>query len=295
MQCAVFGMPWDGGASFRPGARFGPEAIRSASGMIRTYNADQGVQVFGELSTIDYGDAPTVPGYIEDTLERIDRVHARRWSTGGRRHRRHGRRSLLDARRAARTGARARTARAGALRLAHRPVGQLLRPPVRARDDVPARHRGGRGRSGAGRPGRHARAAVRRVRRGHPRGARRRYDPVARARRARPRASSPTGCATGSATGRRSSPSTSTSSMRRSLRAPGRPRLAARRASRRCPTCGRSPACRSSGSTWWRCRRSTTGRGRSPRCSGANLIFDMLAMVASRSPSGSRGAQNVQA
>jgi agmatinase len=71
VHCAVFGMPWDGGASFRPGARFGPEAIRSASGMIRTYNAEQRVQVFGELSTIDYGDAPTVPGYIEDTLERI--------------------------------------------------------------------------------------------------------------------------------------------------------------------------------------------------------------------------------
>jgi agmatinase len=72
VDCAVFGMPWDGGASFRPGARFGPESIRSASGMIRTYNAEQGVQVFGSLSTIDYGDAPTVPGYIEDTLERID-------------------------------------------------------------------------------------------------------------------------------------------------------------------------------------------------------------------------------
>lgn len=72
VDCAVFGMPWDGGASFRPGARFGPEAIRSASGMIRTYNAEQGVQVFGALSTVDYGDAPTVPGYIEDTLDRID-------------------------------------------------------------------------------------------------------------------------------------------------------------------------------------------------------------------------------
>jgi agmatinase len=71
-QAAVFGMPWDGGTSFRSGARFGPEAVRSASGMIRTYNAVQRVQVFGELSTIDYGDANTVPGYIEDTLERIE-------------------------------------------------------------------------------------------------------------------------------------------------------------------------------------------------------------------------------
>ena len=39
--------------------------------MIRTYNPVQKVQVFGVLSTIDYGDTPTVPGYIEDTLERI--------------------------------------------------------------------------------------------------------------------------------------------------------------------------------------------------------------------------------
>jgi agmatinase len=71
VEAALFGMPWDGGTWFRSGARFGPEGVRSASGMIRTYNAVQKVQVFGALSTIDYGDSPTVPGYIEDTLERI--------------------------------------------------------------------------------------------------------------------------------------------------------------------------------------------------------------------------------
>jgi agmatinase len=65
-------MPWDGGTSFRSGARFGPEAVRSASAMLRTYNAVQKVQVFGALSSIDYGDAPTVPGYIEDTLAAIE-------------------------------------------------------------------------------------------------------------------------------------------------------------------------------------------------------------------------------
>ena len=36
VEAAVFGMPWDGGTSFRSGARFGPEGVRSASGMIRT-------------------------------------------------------------------------------------------------------------------------------------------------------------------------------------------------------------------------------------------------------------------
>ncbi|MGH2992292.1 MAG: agmatinase [Solirubrobacterales bacterium] len=72
VHAAVFGIPWDGGASFRGGARFGPEGVRSASGMIRTYNPVQRVQVFGSLSTIDYGDAPTAPGYIEETLERVE-------------------------------------------------------------------------------------------------------------------------------------------------------------------------------------------------------------------------------
>ncbi len=76
VDCAMVGLPWDGGTSFRPGARFGPEAIRSASTLLRPYNAAQATQVFGALSVIDGGDAPTVPGYIEDTLERIERFVA---------------------------------------------------------------------------------------------------------------------------------------------------------------------------------------------------------------------------
>jgi agmatinase len=72
VDAAVFGMPWDGGASFRGGARFGPEGVRSASGMIRAYNPVQRTQVFGALSTVDYGDSPTAPGYIEETLARIE-------------------------------------------------------------------------------------------------------------------------------------------------------------------------------------------------------------------------------
>jgi agmatinase len=76
VECAVYGMPWDGGTTFRSGARFGPEAIRSASAMIRTYNPVQDAQVFGTLSSVDFGDAPTCPGYIEETLKRIEKfVH----------------------------------------------------------------------------------------------------------------------------------------------------------------------------------------------------------------------------
>jgi agmatinase len=71
VDVAVLGLPWDGSTTFRSGARFGPEAIRSASAMLRTYNPAQGVQAFGELSCVDYGDAPTAPGYVVESLDRI--------------------------------------------------------------------------------------------------------------------------------------------------------------------------------------------------------------------------------
>jgi agmatinase len=71
VDCAILGLPWDGGTSFRAGARFGPEAVRSASSLLRPYNPAQQVQVFGSLSAVDAGDSPTVPGYIEETLARI--------------------------------------------------------------------------------------------------------------------------------------------------------------------------------------------------------------------------------
>jgi agmatinase len=71
VDVALYGIPWDSGTSYRPGARFGPEAVRSASALLRPYNPAQDVMVWGALSCVDYGDAPTVPGYIEDTLARI--------------------------------------------------------------------------------------------------------------------------------------------------------------------------------------------------------------------------------
>jgi agmatinase len=72
VDAAIFGMPWDSGASFRSGARFGPEAVRSASALLRPYNPAQEQQVFGVVSAVDFGDAPTVPGYVEETLRRIE-------------------------------------------------------------------------------------------------------------------------------------------------------------------------------------------------------------------------------
>ena len=70
-DAVVVGAPFDTGASFRVGARFGPEAIRSASHLLRPYNPSQGVRIFEHLSVADYGDVPVVPGYVEVSYERI--------------------------------------------------------------------------------------------------------------------------------------------------------------------------------------------------------------------------------
>lgn len=72
VDVAVLGVPTDDAVSFKSGARFGPEAIRSASVLLRPYNPRLKVDVVERLSMVDYGDAPTVPGYHVETLQRIE-------------------------------------------------------------------------------------------------------------------------------------------------------------------------------------------------------------------------------
>jgi agmatinase len=68
---AIVGAPFDTGATFRAGARFGPEGIRAVSHLLRPYNPSLDVVIFDHLSVIDYGDVPVVPGYIEESYRRI--------------------------------------------------------------------------------------------------------------------------------------------------------------------------------------------------------------------------------
>jgi agmatinase len=71
VDVAIIGIPFDTGTTNRPGARFGPEAVRSASIALRPYNAAQGVQVFGSLSVADLGDVAVTPGNAERTVRQI--------------------------------------------------------------------------------------------------------------------------------------------------------------------------------------------------------------------------------
>ena len=47
---AIVGAPFDTGATFRAGARFGPEGIRSVSHLLRRYNPSLDVVIFDHLS-----------------------------------------------------------------------------------------------------------------------------------------------------------------------------------------------------------------------------------------------------
>ncbi len=72
VDVAIFGVPFDGGTSFRPGARFGPQGIRQGSRLLRTHNYTLDVQPFDELTAIDYGDLVVVPSDILDTYAMVE-------------------------------------------------------------------------------------------------------------------------------------------------------------------------------------------------------------------------------
>jgi agmatinase len=76
VDAAVYGIPFDTATSFRSGPRFGPEAIRSASALLRPYNPALGVDVVEALSIVDYGDVPVSPGDTERTYGQVEEALA---------------------------------------------------------------------------------------------------------------------------------------------------------------------------------------------------------------------------
>ena len=53
---AILGVPFDIGTSYRPGARFGPAAIRQGSRTIRNWNPGLITWPFGSQQVVDAGD-----------------------------------------------------------------------------------------------------------------------------------------------------------------------------------------------------------------------------------------------
>ena len=76
VDAVVYGIPFDTATSYRTGPRFGPEAIRSASALIRPYNPALDVNVVDALSIVDWGDVPVSPGDTERTYGQIEEALA---------------------------------------------------------------------------------------------------------------------------------------------------------------------------------------------------------------------------
>jgi agmatinase len=73
LDAAVIGLPSDSGGPYRTGARFAPNAVRAMSVMLRPINPYRGgINVFEQLRVADVGDAAVVPGYLMESLERLE-------------------------------------------------------------------------------------------------------------------------------------------------------------------------------------------------------------------------------
>jgi agmatinase len=68
---AVVGAPFDTGVSYRPGARFGPAALREASRLLRPYHPALDVSPFAAAQVVDAGDIAVNPFNIGEALETL--------------------------------------------------------------------------------------------------------------------------------------------------------------------------------------------------------------------------------
>jgi agmatinase len=68
---AVVGVPFDGGTTYRPGARFGPAAVREASRLLRPYDPGLRLDPFAAQQVVDAGDLAVTPFSITEAIDSI--------------------------------------------------------------------------------------------------------------------------------------------------------------------------------------------------------------------------------
>ena len=81
-DAAVLGVPFDGGTTFRPGTRFGPQVIRRISALYTPYNFEVGVGLREQMTMCDLRDVFTIPANLEKTFNQISRAVAHVFSQG---------------------------------------------------------------------------------------------------------------------------------------------------------------------------------------------------------------------
>ncbi|HEV7710386.1 MAG TPA: agmatinase family protein [Asanoa sp.] len=81
-EVAVFGAPLDSGATYRPGARFGPQGIRRSTNLFGTYCYELGVDLREQLNMVDIGDVFTIPGNLEKSFDQISQAISHVYARG---------------------------------------------------------------------------------------------------------------------------------------------------------------------------------------------------------------------
>ena len=81
---AILGVPFDAGTTYRPGARFGPQAIRQASRLLRPYDPALDTEPWNSQQVVDSGDVGANPFSIPEALAAIERDIARLLAAGTR-------------------------------------------------------------------------------------------------------------------------------------------------------------------------------------------------------------------
>jgi agmatinase len=69
---AVVGVPFDSGVTYRPGARFGPHAVRNATRLLRSYHPGLDVRPFAAQQVADAGDIACNPFDIQEAIAQIE-------------------------------------------------------------------------------------------------------------------------------------------------------------------------------------------------------------------------------
>ena len=81
---ALAGIPFDGGTSYRPGARFGPAAVRQGSRLLRPYNPALEALPFELAQVVDAGDIACTPFNPEEAVAQIEEAVDALLRDGGR-------------------------------------------------------------------------------------------------------------------------------------------------------------------------------------------------------------------
>ena len=81
-EAAFVGAPFDSATTYRPGTRFGPQAVRRISALYDGYWFDGGVDIYEELDFCDAGDIFVIPGNIEKTFDQVTKAVSHIYTSG---------------------------------------------------------------------------------------------------------------------------------------------------------------------------------------------------------------------